>query len=116
MQLIHLYTSTQASPEVLNLALDMQLKTPRHVLVLPLSALPAPEPNRSRRQLLRRERRDVRAQLHRVDYFIGLSNAAPHKYGHQLGQLHLAAAGYQARLVALALELGQEQEGGVAGE
>jgi hypothetical protein len=111
MQPINLYTSTQACPKVLNLALDLHLLG-RQVILRPLSELPAPTTNRSKRLQLEQEQRDVQAMLSTVHHLLEVAKAAPHKYGYQLTQLHLDAAKYQGLLTVIAQQL--RQEGGQA--
>jgi hypothetical protein len=107
--IIHLYTSPQADAKVYNLAFDIQQQTKRHVIVRPLSTLPAPLPeNRSRRHQLQQELRDVQQMLKSVDYFIAVGKQEPHKYPHQLVQLHLDAAKHQARVIEIQALLRRE--------
>lgn len=108
MDIFNLYTSDQAGQQVLNLALDMQLQG-KHVRVLPLSQLPAPEPGRSRPVRLAEEQRDLRGMLSAVRFLLNEAGAAEHKYGFQVAQLHLDAARYETRLALIAAELLQTQ-------
>jgi len=115
MSQITIYTSTQACPKVLNLALDLQLLG-RQVRVLPLTQLPAPEWRRPRPQLLRTERADLEDRLALIERAIRIGEQTPARFPNQLAALHYERAVHRARLGRLDHLLVQHQvdkEGGL---